>query len=419
MIGEIIAIGDELTSGRIVNTTSGFAARQLFAAGHEIFAMHTIGDTPELIGEALLRAIRRVDFVIVTGGLGSTTDDLTNEAVSEALDRPPTLYQEILDKIRSSNSGNTCNLEKLAWLPRGARVLNSEARIAGYMLVHNFTPIFFLPGIPHQMKSLLIDQVIPRLTSWITSNRNHVRLRIYKVFGLQENEVNQLIGPLEKIPGVKIGYYPVDSEVHVSLTVIHRDGAKSDSLFMEAENVILKSLDLYIYGIDQETMASAIGRLLVDAKMKLSIAESCTGGLISSKITDVAGSSNWYRGGVVAYSNDLKEKLLNVDRKLLEEHGAVSWQVAQAMASGIARCTGSDIAVSVTGIAGPTGGSEEKPIGTVYLGLSVLGNMTDKCFRFYGNRNQIQEITAITALDEIRRVLLKMQGDKNDSVSEE
>jgi nicotinamide-nucleotide amidase len=174
MIGEIIAIGDELTTGRIANTTSGFAARHLFADGYDVYAMHTIGDTAALIGEALKRAIRRVDFVIVTGGLGSTTDDLTNEAVADALDRPVTLYADLLETIRKHLDGNQQfgNLEKMAWLPKGAEVLNNKARMAGYMLVHDSVPVFFLPGIPSQMKELLVEQVLPRLAGWSSDDRN-------------------------------------------------------------------------------------------------------------------------------------------------------------------------------------------------------------------------------------------------------
>ncbi len=410
MIGEIIAIGDELTSGRIVNTTSGFAARQLFAAGHETFAMHTIGDTPALIGEALKRAIDRVDFVIVTGGLGSTTDDMTNEAVAEALDRPPTLHKEILDIIKnhcSNSSGSVGNLEKLAWLPKGAKVLNAQSKMAGYMLIHDFTPIFFLPGVPPQMKELLVDQVLPRLTSWITSNRNHVRHCVYRVFGLQENEINIRLQDIENLADVKIGYYPVDCEVHVSLTVTNNNGSTSDTLFQNADKIILQSLGNNIYGKDQETLASVTGNLLMEKKIQLSIAESCTGGLISSLVTKVPGSSKWFQGSVIAYSNNLKENILQVKNNLIIKHGAVSGQVARAMARGIAKNTKTHVGLSVTGIAGPDGGTKEKPVGTVYIGLYYQDTTSDYLFNFSGDRKQIQELTAQTALNLIRQTLLQ------------
>lgn len=405
MIGEIIAIGDELTSGRIINTTSGFAASQLFAAGHDIFAMHTIGDTPSLIGEALVRAIERVDFVIVTGGLGATSDDLTNEAVSEALNRPPTLYREILNQIQPRLQGNANDVEilqKLAWLPEGAEVLNAESRMAGYLLVYECIPIFFLPGIPGQMKKLFVEHVLPFLAGWSHDERNHIRQRIYRIFGVSENIINKQLRQLENTPNIRIGYYPVDSEVHVSLTVTGGNQEESDALLQRYDAIITETFGEKIYGFDQDTMASVIGDLLRRNGLHLSVAESCTGGLIASKITEVEGSSEWFVGGVVAYSHELKEKFLGVDKDVLAAHGAISAPVARAMAEGIAAKTGTPIGVSVTGIAGPSGGSEEKPVGTVHIGLAVNGVITDHHYQFTGSRREIQEITAQTALNQVR-----------------
>ncbi|MDH3348963.1 MAG: CinA family nicotinamide mononucleotide deamidase-related protein [Desulfobulbaceae bacterium] len=409
MLGEIIAIGDELTSGRIFNTTSGFAANQLFAAGHEIFAMHTIGDTPSLIGEALKRAINRVDFVIVTGGLGSTTDDLTNDAVATALNRPQTLYPEILIQIKSTSNKypTDLNLEKLAWLPEGAELLNVHAKMAGYMLIYDNTPIFFLPGIPHQMKELFVEQVLPRLAGYIGDKRfNHTKRKIYKIFGLQEHQINKILQHLENTPGAKIGYYPVYSDVHVSLTVSEHNNAASERLFNQLNKDIITLLGDHIYGYDRDTIAAAVGNLLLTEDMRLSVAESCTGGLIAHKITATAGSSAWFEGGITAYSNEVKEHILGVDKELLLKHGAVSSQVAQAMAFRVAHLTGTEIAVSVTGIAGPSGGTKDKKIGTVYIGLFYEGQLTDHLYHFTGNRKQIQEASAQTALDLVRRALL-------------
>lgn len=415
MIGEIIAIGDELTSGRILNTTSSFAASQLFAAGHEIFAMHTIGDTPALIGEALKRAIRRVDFVIVTGGLGATTDDLTNEAVADALNRPPTLHREILARLKSSgdNSRNDRRLEKLAWLPEGAEILNMEARMAGYLLVYDGTPIFFLPGIPAQMKELFTDHVLPCLAGWSADVRSYVCQRVYRTFGVSENMINRQLEEIEKTPGVKIGYYPVDSEVHISLTVAGRDQSESASLFGKLDADIRRALGEPLYGCNQETMAEVIGNMLRKRGWIMTTAESCTGGLLASKITETAGCSEWFAGGLIAYSNELKEKYLRVDKKLLAEYGAVSGPVARAMAEGAAAETGAALSVSVTGIAGPTGGTESKPVGTVFVGLFIEGTVSDHRYLFSGARKEIQERTAQTVLDLVRRTLLKHKGENN------
>jgi nicotinamide-nucleotide amidase len=409
MIGEIIAIGDELTSGRITNTTSAFAARELFLAGHEIYAMHTIGDTPRLIGEALKRAIRRVDFVIVTGGLGPTTDDLTNEAVAEALERPATLNEEVLEQIRSQlrePDGQHDALEKLAWLPEGAEVLNAEERMAGHLLVHDSIPVFFLPGIPGQAQTLLNDHVLPRLSGW-SDGGNHQRMRLYKTVGLLEYEINQRLARLEQEPQVTVGYYPVDCEVHVSLSLSGGSGEEADALFSDADQRIRQALGDHIYGTNRETLAEAVGNLLREKKLMLSTAESCTGGLIGSQLTSVPGSSDWFVGGVIAYSNHLKETLLNVDRELLRSHGAVSGPVARAMAARLAARVGTKISLSVTGIAGPGGGTEEKPVGTVYIGLFYKDKVRDTLRHFTGSRKDIQEMTAQTALDTVRRALLE------------
>lgn len=408
MIGEIIAIGDELTSGRITNTTSAFIARELFQAGHEIYAMHTIGDTPKLIGEALKRAIRRVDFLIVTGGLGPTTDDLTNEAVAEALQRPATLNEAILEKIRSQlqdPDGQLDALEKLAWLPEGAEVLSAEERMAGHLLVHDDIPIFFLPGVPVQAQKLLVDIVLPRLAGWSGCNK-YQRMRLYKTVGLPEHEINKRLMPLEQEKQVAVGYYPVDFEVHVSLSVAGSSAEQGDVLFNDAEERIQEALGDHIYGTDQETLAEVVGNLLRQRRLMLSLAESCTGGLISSQLTMVPGSSEWFAGGVVAYSNHLKEVLLNVDQDLLRNYGAVSEQVARAMAARLAARVGTKVSLSITGIAGPGGGSKEKPVGTVYIGLFYKNKVKETLHHFSGGRKEIQELTAQTALDTIRRVLL-------------
>ncbi|MCI5188405.1 MAG: CinA family nicotinamide mononucleotide deamidase-related protein [Candidatus Electrothrix sp. AS4_5] len=409
MIGEIIAIGNELTSGRITNTTSAFAAKKLFLAGHEIYAMHTIGDTPTLIGEALKRAIKRVDFVIVTGGLGPTTDDLTNEAVAEALQRPATLHEGILGKIHSQlqdPDGYLDALEKLAWLPAGAEVLSPEDRMAGHLLIHDDIPIFFLPGVPVQAQKLLVDIVLPRLSGWSSCSKSQ-RMRLYKTVGLPEYEINQRLMALEQEGQVTVGYYPVEFEVHVNLSVSGSDAEEVDALFVDAEQRIVDALGDHIYGTDRETLAEVVGNLLRERGLMLSTAESCTGGLISSQLTTVPGSSEWFAGGVVAYSNHLKEVLLNVDHELLRNYGAVSAQVARAMAARLAARVGSKISLSVTGIAGPSGGTAEKPVGTVYIGFFYKNKVSETLHHFSGGRKEVQEKTAQMALDTVRRALLE------------
>lgn len=411
MRGEIIAIGDELTSGRIPNSTSCFAAARLFAAGYEVPVLTTIGDDLELISQTLLQALRRADFVVVTGGLGTTSDDLTNEAVSAALDRPPTFYPEILRKIKAGSdhlsSQARTSLEKLAWLPDGAHALHSEARSAGYFLVHDGKPVFFLPGVPHEMRELMVEAVLPRLAVWDGRPARRVRQRVYRISGPAEAEVNQRLAPLEdRDERVRIGYYPVFPEVQVSLTVSADTSTQADELLAGFDGEIRRRLGQDIFGLEDESLEEVVGRLCREQKVSLAVAESCTGGLIAAAVTRVPGSADYFHGGVVAYSNALKEKLLGVEAATLAAHGAVSAAVAGEMAAGIRRVTGADLALSVTGIAGPSGGSPEKPVGTVYLGLATAAGVRAELCALSGRRHQIQESAAHRALDLLRRQLL-------------
>ncbi len=417
MQGEIIAIGNELISGRIVNTTSGFAARHLFAAGYEIYAMHTIGDSPALIGEALKRAISRVDFVLVTGGLGTTDDDMTTEAVAEALDRPTIPNLELLSEIRNHlDAISVCPmnpLEKLAWLPQGAEALTVQSKMSGYQLIHDNKPIFFLPGVPFQMQTLLLEQVLPRLAIWSHDRHLVTCQRLYKIFGMTEAEINQRVVELALDQNIKIGYYPVFPEVHLGLTVRTpgHTGNNPVPLFEAACQAIEKNLGDAIYGSDEDSMASVIGDLLCGANLRLAVAESCTGGMIAHLLTGVAGSSRYFLGGVIAYANSMKTAYLDVSEHLLATHGAVSREVAEAMVIGCRDRSHADLAIAVTGIAGPDGGTIVKPVGTVYISMATKKNIQTKLYHFTGNRQQIQEIATKTALDLVRKYLLQQNGN--------
>ncbi len=410
MLGEIIAIGDELTSGRINNTTSSFAAHHLFEAGFDIYAMHTIGDTPELIGEALKRALNRVDFVLVTGGLGPTDDDLTTEAVSKALNRPTMPNLEILSLIRQhlekNSSQSASSLDKLAWLPEGAETLNPQSKMAGFQLIHGDKPVFFLPGIPHQMRTLLIEQVLPRLSTWYNGKQLTSIQRVYKIFGKSESEINNKIVQLDLGDDVTIGYYPVFPDVHLSMIIRGSDRKITQALAKESSRRIKDKLGSFIYGKDRESMASVVGSLLARQNKTFAVAESCTGGLVSHLITSVAGSSDYYLGGVTTYANSMKHTYLGVENELLDRVGAVSHEVAEAMALGMREKSKADISISITGIAGPGGGSVEKPVGTVFIGLSHRSDTVVHHCNFSGTRYEIQHLTAQTALNLVREHLL-------------
>lgn len=412
MNGEILAIGNELTSGRIINSTSYFAASHLFAAGHKVTGMATVGDDPKHIGDGLLKAIHRADFVVVTGGLGSTTDDITSEAVSVALGLPQTLYPEILDLIKECDGFKIMpGMEKMAWLPSGAEVLKPGEKMAGFMLEYEHKPIFFLPGIPYQMRELMLDRVIPRLATWQENSFSLVRQKIFKVFGLPEALINdRLLNVEEEGDHVRIGYYPMGAEVHVSLTVRGESAAQADALFSDMGVRVSAALADVIYGQDNDTMASVTGALLAQEGLTLGCAESCTGGLMSHMVTGVAGSSAYFLGGVVAYANGVKEQVLGVLPQTLLTFGAVSEETALEMAQGVRAITKADIGLSITGIAGPDGGTVDKPVGTICFGLASNGGTQTHTFHFAGTRAMVQGQAATMGLDLVRRHLLSLGG---------
>jgi nicotinamide-nucleotide amidase len=280
--------------------------------------------------------------------------------------------------------------------------------MAGYFLVHEHKPVFFLPGVPHEMEELLVETVISRLAIWEGEEVRQVRQKIYRVSGLVETEINERLGSIvdgEEL--IKIGYYPVFPEVHVSLTVVGPDKSETDRLLEEADREIRARLGDNLYGTETETLEELVGKLLKEQGMTLALAESCTGGLISHRLTMVAGSSDYFIGGVVAYSNNLKEQLLDVDEEIIVRHGAVSSETARAMAEGVRSRTGADIALSVTGIAGPGGGTAEKPVGTVFFGLASASSVSDFSCCFAGERWQVQEASCHQGLDLLR---LTLQG---------
>lgn len=408
---EIIAIGDELTSGRILNTTSSFAARQLFDAGYDIYGMNTIGDTPQLIGEALKRAINEVDAVIVTGGLGSTDDDMTNEAVSRALDLPTTPNLEILSIVRAHFDQITetpvGQLEKLAWLPEGAEAFDPRSGMAGYQIVHDNKPIFFLPGIPSQMKQLLVQHVLPRLATWNGNGEVSTYQRIFRIFNLPETGVNRRINNLQFSEDVHIGYYPVFPEVHLTLLIRDTNPKTAKRLFDSSCRAITTALGDHIYAYDRDSMERVVGKLLLEKNMKLAVAESCTGGLVAEKLTDIPGSSDYFLGGVVVYANSLKESLLNISPELIEEKGTVSREVAESMAYSVLEKTKADISIAVTGYAGPADGGPGNPVGTVFVAISTPQGDWANGFQFEGSRKEIRELAAQNALDLLRRYLIQ------------
>ena len=412
MIGEILAIGDELLSGRVINTTSSFVASRLFINGHFLKRITVVGDDTNEIKKALLSALRNSQFVIISGGLGPTTDDITNEAVSKALGLPLEknhLVQQQIEEMEAHLDKDALKqfMKKLTMLPKGARVLNPQGHAAGYELEYEGVYLFFLPGVPEQLKDHIVKRVIPRLNE-LDSERPFVVQRLFKLFGPNETEVNVRLKNIEKEHSeVKIGYYPVFPEVHISVTASSTSQERVDELILEASSVIKSEFEKDIVAVgDEGSLEETLGQIMMERNLVLSSAESCTGGLLGATVTGVSGSSNWFDRSIVTYTNRAKEQNLGVRHETLSQYGAVSKETALEMVRGVRRLTGTDVNIAITGIAGPTGGTKEKPVGTVYIAVMVKDRELVHRFLFPGSRNEVRRLTVETALDWIRRILL-------------
>lgn len=411
MYGEIIAIGDELVSGRTINTTSSFAARKLFDAGYSVKRITVVGDDIPLIIECLEKALSRSRFIIITGGLGPTADDITNEAVARTFGLLLEENRQILRKIKECEERNGVSYtaefkRKIATLPSGAELLNPDGHAAGYMLMNSGVPLFFLPGVPTQLERHIVKQVIPRLVS-ILGNGQTVVQKTFKIFGLSEIEVNARLSHIESsYNGLSIGYYPKFPEVYVTVTLKGPGSHYTEDACSAACSAIRELLGLYLVAEDDETLESVTGRLLEEHNAMISVAESCTGGLLGQRLTAVSGSSAWFERGVATYTNRSKEEMLGIPHETLEKYGAVSEQAATGMADGIRRLADTEYALSITGIAGPSGGTDEKPVGTVYMALATGEKTVALRFFFHGSRNKIRIMATETALDWLRRHLV-------------
>jgi nicotinamide-nucleotide amidase len=410
MQGEIITIGNELTSGRAVDLNARYVAERLSGRGLVVNRITTVGDDPQWVSKAIRDALGDApDFIVVTGGLGSTEDDMTNQIVADTLNRPLRLHAEkfrqIREHVEAMGVRMTPSYEKMAWMPRDSEVLSPTEEMCGFSLKEGKATLYFLPGVPEQMRHLLEEYVLPHLLSCQASTPVS-RYRVLKIYGLSEPEISEILKRVKRRdPGLFVGYYPHFPENHLSLGM---QGPEEQAVDREMENMeaeIRTLMGEYVFGSDEETMSGVVGRLLEERGLSLAIAESCTGGLIGNLVTNNPGSSSYFLGGVVSYSNQAKIDLLRVDPDLLKSHGAVSEPIARGMADGARAALQSDVALAVTGIAGPEGGSREKPVGTVHIGLATPSGTFAGRYLFRGKRRQIKLNAAMMALDWARRYL--------------
>jgi len=410
IIGTLITIGDEILFGNIPNGNAQYIAIELRSRGFLLSTMEVVGDDEGKVIPLLKKGIGVSHFVIVTGGLGPTDDDRTSEAVSRAFERPllpDAAYVEWL-KQRLAERGRPWSEEvaRMARLPRGARKIGLG--MAGYALEHEAVPCYFLPGVPHEMRWLMEHEVIPDLEARFPHRRHHVK-HVLRFHGLPESSMNRQLKSLsEEHPEVQIGYLPQIGENWITLFASGDDEAEAHELAHRVEEEVLARLGVgHLVGRESEGLEVAVGKLLLERGWKLAVAESCTGGLLSSKITSVSGASDYYERGFITYSNASKSDLLDVNERLIVDHGAVSEPVAAAMAEGACRRAGVEAALGITGIAGPTGGSPEKPVGTVFIGCSIPAGTVVERHLFSGDREHVQECAAQAALAMLWRVLAR------------
>jgi nicotinamide-nucleotide amidase len=409
MDGEIITIGNELASGRTLDLNSWYAAGRLTASGLRVNRITSVGDDYKMVSAALTKALELSHFIIVTGGLGATDDDITNEIVAKALNRPLCLDKEMFDQIESHLKARglemTASHEKMAWMPEGSQLLNPGGTACGFYLIEKEVRLYFLPGVPDQMRYLLDRFVLPDILS-LYKTLPVMRQRILKLYGINEPSVAEIFRAFQGKTGDTVfGFYPHFPENHITLSLRGKDEPSVMKALDSVEQEIRHLVGSYIFATGHQGMAEVVGRALIKKNMTVSVAESCTGGLIGHKLTNIPGSSRYFLGGIVVYSNQSKSDLLHVLPETLERYGAVSDQTVREMAQGVRENMKTDLGLAVTGIAGPDGGSKEKPVGTVHVGLGTENDTASGKYRFWGNREQVKLNASMMALDWVRRYL--------------
>ena len=409
MQGEIITTGTELITGRVGDFNARYAARRLHEAGLRVQSITILGDNAPLFQDSLTQALARSQFIIITGGLGPTDDDLTVAEAAQALNLRLFEDETLLARIRRCLEERGLPWEnryaRLAQIPEGAMVLDPGASACGFSLKHQGAWLFFLPGVPKEMQHLFDSFVLPFLVGFAAGG-DYMRQRTLRLFGMSETQLQEAVNKLgEWQEGVCVGFYPNFPENHLTLTLRGQDPQALEADLDRLTAALSREVGEVLLGPEAATLEELVGRRLRDQDLTLAVAESCTGGLICHRLTNVPGSSDYFMGGVVTYSNLAKMDLLRVAGETLEQNGAVSEATARAMALGVKEVFHTPLGLAVTGIAGPTGGSVDKPVGTVWIGLATAAGVAAKQYRFHGSREEIKALSAQTALDWLRREL--------------
>jgi nicotinamide-nucleotide amidase len=408
----ILTIGDELLNGEISDTNTRRIALALATRGLFLREVMSVGDDEDYISEALQELSARRQVVIVTGGLGPTRDDLTARAAAKAFRRPLALNDEALAQIhahfkrtgREMYGGN----EKQALLPSKATLIpNPVGSAPGFRLQFDHCILYFLPGVPAEMEAMLEASVLPLLQAALPPT-TFVE-RIFTLIGAAEPQIENLLAATPLPAGVMVGYGVTFPLVYLKLRA---SGEDAEDLLDRSEPIVLRAIGDYLVARSKETLASVVAKLLLSSGETLALAESCTGGMIAAQLTDIPGASAFLERGAVTYADKAKIGWLKVPAWMIEQEGAVSATTAKLMARGIRRAASTDFGLAVTGIAGPDGGTAEKPVGTVYMALATVDGERVICHHFGGSRDEIRRLSASHALDLLRRQLLCLFEDE-------
>ncbi len=408
---ELVVIGDEVISGLILDSNSQFLGERIHELGVQVSRITTVGDSASVIEDCVKLALQRADWVILTGGLGATHDDITKSVLLSVfecgLKKDPKVAGMLEEMFQVRGRQVPDSVKTQCDVPEKAEILYNEKGTApGFKMLKDNSVLFSLPGVPLEMRYLFEKYVAPEMAR----NNSKVFLhRLIKTTGLTEADLWEKVGSVESFQGkATIASLPSHLGVRIRISTLAGSKEEGESCLDEVQSFLAKCLTHYVYGKDEEMLEERVGELLREKSLTLATAESCTGGLIGHRLTQVPGSSDYYMEGFVVYTNDAKIKRLGVDPKLIEEFGAVSDPVAQAMARGVCRITGADVGVSVTGIAGPTGGTDLKPVGLTYIAVHDRAGTYCRKFVFRYDRVRNKERSAQAALNLVR---LKIQGE--------
>ena len=414
MIAEILATGDEIRTGALVDSNSAFLAENLQRQGVQVARHHTVGDDLAQLQAVIEEISRRADVALVTGGLGPTVDDRSAEAAAAVAGVAMSLDRRALEHIESffKERGRPCSRtnRKQAMIPDGGRCLyNPVGTAPGFEMVINRCRFFFMPGVPYEMKHMFTAQILPRIDQLLGGMRQFNFVRTLSTFGLPESIVGEKVSAVsEQFPDITLGLRAKFPEIQVKLYLHSADEQKGRQILDAADQWASRQLGYHLFSHDGSSMAETVGKLLLDRKATLAVAESCTGGLVGNWLTNTAGSSDYFLLSAVTYHNRVKTAVLGVDPQTLIENGAVHETIAAQMAEGARRVAGSTFGLGITGIAGPGGGSAEKPVGTVCVGLAGPNGTAAHRFQFiFGRRLMNKRIFATAALDLLRRELVQ------------